>query len=359
MNNQVNTRFDALYEIRLATPDDIGKIMEFIREYWNENHILAINRSFFEYEFKMEDRVNYILAINRKTQQIDACEGIYIYSKGDDSTEPFDMSGAMFRTSPNAVLPFLGIEISYRKRFMMGVKMRSYIGIGANINTTYALAKTYFKDDKVGRLEHFYRLSDKEEYKIAKVAHKTRLNIDTSNQADFVLFKDANHMYQVFDNEAFKQHNPYKSPWYVNKRYFNHPVFTYKLYGLDSSMVLVSREVEYNGAKILRIVDILGNRDEFYRAGLALENLIKQNGYEYVDLYQKGMNKDGLKRAGFSERTEDDENIIPNWFAPYTAKNVEIYYHAYGDNLYMFKADGDQDRPSTLDFKVFLESKKK
>ncbi|WP_104641295.1 hypothetical protein [Helicobacter bizzozeronii] len=355
---QTHTRFDALYDIRLATPADVDQIMDFIKKYWDKTHILASNKAFFEYEFRVGDRVNYILAVNKQTNKIDACEGIYIYSKGDDDTEPFDMSGGMFCTSPNAVLPLLGMEILYRKRFMMGVKMRSYIGVGANIKTSYPLTKKYFKNDEVGRLKHFYRLNDCKEYKIGNIVNKTILEIDAGDQADLVLFKDADHMYRVFDNESFKKYNPYKSPWYVNKRYFNHPIFVYKLYGLDSSAVLVCREVKHNGAKILRIVDILGDREKFYRAGLALENLIKQHGYEYVDLYQKGMDEDGLRKAGFLEKVEGDVNVIPNWFAPYVAKNVEIYYHAYGDNLYLFKADGDQDRPNTLDFEAFLESKK-
>ncbi|EMZ38195.1 hypothetical protein [Helicobacter bilis] len=346
---RANTKFDELYEIRLATPNDIDNIMAFLKEYWDKNHILAVNRDFFEYEFRVGDRVNYILAVNRQTGKIDACEGIYIYSKGDDDTEPFDMSGGMFRTSPNALLPFLGLEILYRKRFMMSVKMRSYIGIGAKKETTYILTKKYFKDDMVGRLDHFYRLNDKKEYKIARITHKTILDIESKDQAELVLFRDFKQMYEVFDNESFKKHNPYKSPWYINKRYFNNPVFTYKLYGLESSLVLVCREVAYNGARVLRIVDILGDREQFHRAGQALDMLMKQNDYEYIDLYQKNMDREGLKRAGFVERLEDDINIIPSWFSPYAAKNIEIYYHAYGENLYMFKADGDMDRPCSVD----------
>lgn len=353
---RVNPKFDELYDIRLATPQDRDDIMEFLREYWGREHILAVNREFFDYEFRVDERLNYILAVNRKTGKIDACEGIYIYSKGDDSSEPFDMSGGMFRTSPHALLPFLGIEILYRKRFMMGVKMRSYIGIGSNLHTSYALTKKYFKDDEVGRLRHFYRLNDRQAYHIAHITHKDIPKIDSKNQAELVPFSSAEEMYRVFDNEAFKQYVPYKSPWYVNKRYFHHPIFRYKLYGLESSMVLVCREVACNDSKILRIVDILGDREQFYRAGAALDRLMAQYDYEYIDLYQKGMGLEGLERAGFIERVEDDSNIIPNYFAPYVAKNVEIYYHAYGENLYMFKADGDQDRPNSADLPAISHS---
>ncbi len=49
---RANTKFDELYEIRLATPNDIDNIMAFLKEYWDKNHILAVNRDFFEYEFR-------------------------------------------------------------------------------------------------------------------------------------------------------------------------------------------------------------------------------------------------------------------------------------------------------------------
>ncbi len=39
----------------------------------------------------------------------------------------------------------------------------------------------------------------------------------------------------------------------------------------------------YNGARVLRIVDILGDREQFHRAGQALDMLMKQNDYEYID----------------------------------------------------------------------------
>ncbi len=48
---KTSAKFDELYEIRLATPNDIDNIMAFLKEYWDKNHILAINRDFFEYEF--------------------------------------------------------------------------------------------------------------------------------------------------------------------------------------------------------------------------------------------------------------------------------------------------------------------
>ena len=43
--------YDERYEIRIAQKKDIPDIMDFIRHHWREDHIMATNRAFFEYEF--------------------------------------------------------------------------------------------------------------------------------------------------------------------------------------------------------------------------------------------------------------------------------------------------------------------
>ena len=43
---------------------------------------------------------------------------------------------------------------------------------------------------------------------------------------------------------------------------------------------------------------------------------------------------------------ENDENVIPNYFAPFVQENVEIFFHAPNEEIVFCKADGDQDRPN-------------
>ena len=50
---------------------------------------------------------------------------------------------------------------------------------------------------------------------------------------------------------------------------------------------------------------------------------------------------------GFLKRTENDPNIIPNYFEPFEQKNVDIYFVSnVMENLHLYRGDGDQDRPS-------------
>lgn len=46
------------------------------------------------------------------------------------------------------------------------------------------------------------------------------------------------------------------------------------------------------------------------------------------------------------ELKENDTNIIPNYFSPYVAENIDIYVGAKYKGAVFFKADGDQDRPN-------------
>ena len=76
--------FDTYYDIRRAVLDDIPLIMEFIGQYWKENHILAVNRSFFEYEMVQGENVNFIIAVSKQTGRIEGIHGFIPASQSQD-----------------------------------------------------------------------------------------------------------------------------------------------------------------------------------------------------------------------------------------------------------------------------------
>ena len=111
--------------------------------------------------------------------------------------------------------------------------------------------------------------------------------------------------------------------------------------------VLVMREVEAKERKILRIVDILGEYSELQYTTKAIDCLLTEGAYEYIDLYETGLDDDMLKKSGFVDRTETD-NIIPNYFEPDLQENIDINYFTTDADIVLFKGDGDQDRPSVV-----------
>lgn len=337
------SRFDTEFEFRLAHVDEIDKIMEFNRQYWGKkDHILATNRDFFEYEFCKGDRVGYFLAVDKSTGDIMAAEGVYFYAE-DYIPGQSDMSSGMFLANPNCKVPLVGIELMKRK--FEQLRPRAFVGPGVNMDTSGPLYQRVLHQD-VRRMKHFYILADKKEYKVARIIEKKISASASGKQFALKSIASPDEMYRYFNDEAFRDRKPYKDRWYVTHRYFEHPRYVYKLFVVGEETVIVGREISVNGTKIFRIVDILGKVSNISYLGDAFQNMLQDNSYEYIDLYELGMDDDDILSAGFFERTEDDVNIIPNYFKPYECRNIEIYAQRLDTEVLCFVADGDQDRPN-------------
>lgn len=335
-------RYDETHIFRTATIKDVDAIMQFIKMYWGENHILAQDKEFLLYEYGNGEQLNFNLAIDKKTGQIDVIMGFYLYSKDKNGC---DSSGGLLRVNPNCRIPFIGMEVVKRHIANIG---RVYIGNGANPNTALPLEKRIL-GHSVGKLKQFYRINPKENFKIAIIKNKKIKTITEPIQKGLYRVHSVEEMYIVFDDENFKNRITYKDRGYIEKRYFEHPIYHYRLYSIGKESVktiLVLREISHDGGKIARIVDVLGDEKELAYVGDAIQKMLEENEYEYIDIYEHGVEDTVMARAGFTQREEDDENIIPNYFEPYVAKNIDIYYHTACENAKIFKADGDQDRPN-------------
>ncbi len=107
------------------------------------------------------------------------------------------------------------------------------------------------------------------------------------------------------------------------------------------------KEVATQGSKVLRVIDYMGDVGELKYLGGAFEELIHVSEYEYIDFYCYGVDEEILNKAGFVKKQFNDVNIIPNYFEPFVQQNIDINFAtSEADNFYMFKGDGDQDRPN-------------
>ena len=72
-----------------------------------------------------------------------------------------------------------------------------------------------------------------------------------------------------------------------------------------------------------------------------------KTAYEFIDFYCYGIAHQYLKKAGFSLLSQEDGNIIPNYFEPFERENVKIrIVVAHWPSFHLYRGDGDQDRPS-------------
>ena len=326
--------------IRKANREDISDIMKFIKEYWSDNHILGNNREFLQYQHENEDEVTYILAEEINSHTIQAIIGYIPYGKIHR-----DVMGAIWKVNRGGG-PFLGVELLNYLITNMDIRIMASCGINTKTISIYQ-----YLGYSTGKLDHYYRIADKEEYRIAIIEDKKIIQANSKLNFSLKTYNNFKNLDQEFNFTRFKDNKPYKEAWYIEKRYFNHPIYQYKTFGIvneksEINTLLVTREQECNNSKILRIVDIIGEKDNLGYISWDIQKLIDENDYEYVDIYEHGLSKDIMEAAGFTLKSETN-NIIPNYFEPFVQKNIDIYYFTTDDeNFYLFKGDGDQDRPN-------------
>lgn len=330
--------------IRLAEYSDIPSILDFIKKEWNSDHIYVKNALFFEYEHYIDGRVNGILAISRKTSNIDA---IWLFYQTKRELKGADLFGGIWCVAKNCSVPMLGYKVVCSAKELTGA--RGHTGVGINPQTTVKIVRR-MKDQYVGKMEHYYRIADKREYKVAVVEKKIIIPYKEEENCRLIGFNSIQQLTQNYVLPEYETTYPYKDEWYINKRYFNHPIYQYKVYGIKirnrTEGILIARSVRQNGVRILRIVDFIGNYDAISNIGNEIQNLIEKDNYEYVDFYEYGIDDSIMSEAGFAKVS--DENIIPNYFEPFVRKNIDLWFHSPYTNYTVFKADADQDRPNMV-----------
>ncbi|MCM1261976.1 MAG: hypothetical protein NC313_04575 [Butyrivibrio sp.] len=343
-------KYDERYDIRLAKPSEIKAIMQFINQHWKPGHIMATDEELFEYEFVEKDAVNMIIAWDKNTKTIEALSGFLPCSHTSDSAK-LDVWGSFWKVNDSGRnMTFLGVELIRRLTELL--HCRTHLGIGINPNTTLPIRKIAFQE-KTAKMKHYYFLNPQiKNYRIAVIKRikNSAMEDIISAGAKYTEFHSVDEIKRHFDIEKLNV-IPYKDFWYINKRFFQHPYFSYIVYGLYNAnnqvtALLIMREVEQFERKILRIVDYIGDQSLFAETNAMWLKLMQQNQYEYIDFYTFGFSEPSIFRAGFTLKDENDINIIPNYFEPFLQENVDIWVRYSIDGTLFCKADGDQDRPN-------------
>ena len=327
------------YRIRCATVEDEANIMRFLKDNWDANHILATSKVMFEHQHYFNGELSYIIAENLDNKEIEGILGYIIYSE-EDSRDAF---GVMWKVRSSRY-PMLGLKI--QKFALDELNVDNLLGIGLN-PTTLMMHKRLGMT--LGRMKHFYKLGYNGEYKVARIYEEKRNEYSAVfQQLSLIEAHSTEHAEEILKEAEVRI--PRKSAKYVKHRYDAHPVYQYRKFeirdGEKCRGMFIAREISCNGARILRMVDYLGNTDWIKNTGRAWDQIVKEQKYEYIDFYQAGIDDTVMNAAGFVERNEEDKNIIPNYFEPYVACNVDLdYFTSSKEQVVLFKGDGDQDRP--------------
>lgn len=148
---------------------------------------------------------------------------------------------------------------------------------------------------------------------------------------------------------------PRKTPRYFLNRYLVHPVYRYRVSSIELGGrlcgLLSTRVVAHGGARVLRIVDFLGDEAALAECGTALGLLLREEGCEYADLFEYGLPSEVLEACGFRRAEHGSEVVVPNYFEPFLQRSARIQFAVKGvkpEDLAIFRGDGDQDRPNRI-----------
>ena len=343
-------KYDEYFDFRIARTEDTDAIMQFLKEEWGENHILANDKEFFFWQYGNEqygdiDTINFVLMLD-KQKNIVGANGFIAYAQ---KAEERYVSSAITIVKKNLRLPMCGVELI--RRFKELVPAQAYYSAGTNSKTMLPIGKRIFHY-ATGVMQQYYLLNPQiDEYRIAVIKHA----VCSAPQPSLIKLKEMETIEELTQSYDVRQRfsgQAFKSSEYIHKRFFEHPVYQYRAWGLWEEErgkcvgVLFGRELEQNGRKILRLVDYLGDIVNLAKLGAALLNLMQKEEYEYIDLLVGTLPEELMNQSGFALQKEEDGNIIPTYFEPFVQRNVNICYQKSDASIVIFKADGDQDRPN-------------
>lgn len=326
--------------IRRALYKDIPDIMRFMDKHWKPGNILATNREFFEWQFLDGDKLNMFIGLDEDNGKIYGMIGAVVYNR---SSNP-DISGCTWQVikSDN---PTLGLDLSeYMKKQL---NWRYNFGAG--------LSKKAVRINKLmGRvvieMDHYYRLADRDDYKIARIKDKV---IPAAEQTGYSLKRiySTEEMKQIVSEEMLAERILSKDYDYIENRYFRHPVFHYDIWKIadengNAHSVLITRDEITQNRKVCEIIDHYGEMEDLGKIASALDSLMDKNGYEFVDVYSYGIPVGIYEKGGFVRCDENSANIIPNYFHPFVQENISLkLVDPMLKEARLFRGDGDQDRP--------------
>lgn len=335
--------------IRFAKAEDIPAIMKFIDEHWRKGHIMSRDRTLFEFQHCWDDEVSFV--ISETDGILTGILGYIPYAKAKNNKNKNVKNEKNKRDVTTAIWKTLKTSET-----MQGINMFSFLREHGDIRAVASpginpktIAVYKFFDFETGKMRQWYRLRKVAEYKIAKIYDNT---IPAYDANDKITVTQINNFEQAVDfgieDCLIRERRLLKSIDFIKRRYFEHPTFIYLKYGLrfgEKKLLVIMRIQECNNSKALRVIDCLGDLELFEYFTQTLDALLKENNCEYADCFETGINSQIFLSGGWLE-VAPSGNIIPDYFAPFEQRNVEIYYMSELKGIIMFKGDGDMDRPN-------------
>ena len=340
----------SIYKYRFCQVDEIDKFKKFINSYWKKGHILSQSDELihFQYDVPGENYLSIVVAENQETAEFDGVFGyINNWRYAPSHGIPKTLWGAVWKVRDDVTNKEIGSVGIGLLRFIFKndtPEIWSSLGISGK-HKDIAKSMNYC----VGDMNRYYIPNQKvESFRVIK-------SPDINNLSSEVTDSYVKEIDFPFGYAPSLNMNPYKDIEYFENRYKNHISFTYRFLGLfkkeEMKGVFVFRNVDSAGPRVLRIMDFIGDLTEIHDVNVSVQELLRSESAEYIDCLNHGIDSRFFHQLGFKEAIKGGETILPEYFDPFDQRYVPMEYAYISDDdnpLVIFKADGDQDRPNSI-----------
>ena len=353
--NEVEKNDDIRFEI--CENCHVKELVSFIENHWKNGHIFTKSQILLDWQHKyINSNYNFVIAKQNVTQSIVGILGFIPTHQFSNMLLSHNEAWlAIWKVRSDISKP--GIVIFMLKFLEKKYQLQSIAVAGLSEMVVPIYKALGFQ---IGKLSQSILINNsKTRFSILKINTplKTIQPIINHDYSLKILTKaDLEKFSEKLEEKIFSS-RPRKNIQYLINRYYKHPIYNYKLYGvfekIELHAIVVTRESEANNCKVLRIVDYQGEWESLQFLNAALQQLLKETDCEYVDFMQHGIPTEFLAKSGFLLITEGHDDLIaPNYFEPFEQCNITIdyaYRTKYDDKKFtIFKGDCDQDRPNLI-----------
>jgi hypothetical protein len=340
---------DRIIEFKLLKHQELKSFQEFIKNHWQKDHLFAQEKSVFDWQHKGPNAYHCMVA--KQNGNIVGVHGVIPLSHFDKNLPKNQIFLALWRVLEDKGI---GIGLCMFKEILAKYKPEFIAGLGINPRV---LAFFKWQGFECDIMDHHIVLSPfVKDFKVAEVPEN--LKVQSQREESLASFQKLT-IKQLRDLETeilYLHQLPVKSDTYIINRYMNHPVYKYNVYSiLKDNMVkalCIIRPIFKEDSVVLSCVDFIGQNDDFPLLHDFIFFLLKEYNAEYFDFYSYGIPQELIRKAGFINRKDVKNLIVPGYFEPFEKKNVEISFGYKNLQTHIpvriFKGDGDSDRPSKI-----------
>jgi hypothetical protein len=337
----------------MATAADEPRLRTFIHDHWSSNHIFVERPEVFRWQHQEADgRFNMVLAEDDAVSgDVLGVLGFIPFGRFSPSLGDRDVLLAIWKVRDDDVPPGVGLRLLKYLERELRPRLIGAIGTSQMVRRIYTVLGY-----TVGSLSQaaLFAAGRSESPQIATGVPPIAFG-PVRGSPGLELSPWSSVAPEAMD-AIWPGAVPTKSWEYVEQRFVRHPWFDYevRVATVDGRPlgIVVWRAVAARGSRALRIVDLIGDPAWIAGAGPALRRELTAADAEYIDVMHWGLDDGVLEAAGFVTVDTYPDLVIPNYFAPFEPRNVEIelaFKVLSGDSerVTLFRGDSDQDRPNT------------